>query len=115
MTNPSVKATSSPMKLPSTQQDRNIVADRTITPDTKRNPVNHMGHGAQPQNRNPQHDYAGRLEAKQWTSGGQPTQGVLCGPGPSRKVVNGHPSRAGGWHSHMGISGRAHSFPGRRK
>ena len=65
---------------------------------------------------NPKHHYASELEDRQGSSGQYtPEKQVLCAPGPARLVTNHAFKREAGYHAHMGSSGRAHSFPGRRK
>ena len=103
-----------------------IISDAMKAKDTSRNQVNvptqkfgtddrnSVNHG--PQSDNPAHHYASELEDRKGSSGQYtPEKQILCAPGPSRNVQNHAFSREAGYHAHMGSSGRAHSFPGRRK
>jgi|SRR5215471_16951532 len=108
---PDFSKTSTPFKVPATQQDRNIVAEQTQPfGGDGRNKAN-----AGPLHDNPSHHYASELEDRKGDSGQYgPGKDVICTPGPSRQTPNHAPSRTGGFHAHMGTSGRAHKFPGRR-
>ena len=74
---------------------------------------NEVNHG--PQSDNPRHDYASKLESRQGGCGKyEPEKKVIITAGPARNVNNHAFNRQSGYHSHMGTSKRAHSFPGRR-